>query len=253
MAIKRILQVVVIIVVLVSSFAIPNNTLAWFSCNSYITVQWGDTLGGIASLCGTTVDAIRAANPGLGWWVYAGQVLYIPTGYTYTPTYYPTYNTTYVVQKGDTLGKIAASVGVSIADILAINPQIWNANLIFSGQIINLPTTTAYVATTVYVSDPVYVSQPTYPTAPTYYSDSTLKISYKNGLLVRCDPGGEIIGYATYDEYKKWHYSASSIYRDNKGKVWVQVTLDPPQSGYTVGWILVKDHLGAYFTDPQID
>jgi hypothetical protein len=157
------------------------------------------------------------------------------------------------VQKGDTLGKIAAKTGVNIADILAINPQIWNANLIYSGQVINLPTAT-YTASVVYVSDPVYVSNPTYPTVPIYSSDgSTLKISYKNGLLVRCDPGGDIIGYATYDPYKKWQYIPSSVFRDAKGKVWVQITLDPPQSGYSIGWILVKDHLGAYFTDPQID
>jgi LysM repeat protein len=255
MATKRILQVIVIVSVLVSSFAITDNTLAWYGCSNTVTVQWGDTLSGIAATCGTTVEAIRAANPGLGWWVYAGQVLYIPTGYNPAPAYHPTYyGSTYTVQWGDTLAIIAANTGTTVVDILAVNPQIWNANYIYSGQVINLPAK-AYVAATVYVSDPPY-----YPSDQSYvqpsghsYDSPYLKITYKRGLFVRCDPGGEIIGWATYDEFKKWYYVPSSIYRDAKGKVWVQVTLDPPQSGYTIGWILVKDQFGAYFTSPQID
>ena len=250
MTTKKIVQFIMVVAILISSFTSTNSALAWYSCGSTVTVQWGDTLSGIAAVCGTTSEAIRAANPGLGWWVYAGQVLYIPTGYTYyesAPVYYPTYGSTYVVQWGDTLAKIAANTGVSVADILGVNPQIWNVNLIYTGQVINLPST-AYVQKPVYVSDPVYNPPPTYSSG-----HIALKITYKNGLLVRCDPGGEIIGWATYDEYKKWQYIPSSVFRDNIGKVWVQVTLDPPQSGYTIGWILVKDQLGTYFTDPQID
>jgi LysM repeat protein len=142
MANKRILQLLVAVAILVASFASTGSVLAWSGCASYITVQWGDTLSGLAALCGTSVDAIRSANPGLGWWVYAGQVLYIPTGYTYTytPVYYaPTYGGNYVVQYGDTLGIIAARLGVSVSDILAVNPQIWNASLIYVGQCITLP------------------------------------------------------------------------------------------------------------------
>jgi LysM repeat protein len=44
-----------------------------------------------------------------------------------------------VVQRGDTIGKIAARLGVSVGDILAVNPQIWNASLIYVGQVISLP------------------------------------------------------------------------------------------------------------------
>lgn len=140
MATKRIVQMIVVVAILVTSFASTGGAKAWGGCASYITVQWGDTLSGLAALCGTTAEAIRAANPGLGWWVYAGQVLYIPTGYTPAPVYYPpTYGGTYVIQQGDTLGKIAAKLGVSVSAILAINSQIWNASLIYAGQVINLP------------------------------------------------------------------------------------------------------------------
>src|SRR3970282_2912062 len=82
---KRILQWMVVTAVLVTSLASAGGGAAWSGCAQYITVQWGDTLSGIAAQCGTTVKAIQAANPGLGWWVYAGQVLCIPTGYASGP------------------------------------------------------------------------------------------------------------------------------------------------------------------------
>ncbi len=80
MVAKRIFQLIVVVAILVASFASANGAMAWSGCASYITVQWGDTLSGIARLCGTTTAAIQAANPGLGSWVYAGQVLVHPNG-----------------------------------------------------------------------------------------------------------------------------------------------------------------------------
>src|ERR1051326_9634248 len=74
---KKIFQVWVVMAVLVASFASVGGASAWGCCSNSVTVQWGDTLSGIAAQCGTTVAAIRAANPGLGWWVYVGQVLYM--------------------------------------------------------------------------------------------------------------------------------------------------------------------------------
>lgn len=139
MAPKRFFQWIIVITVLLASFASAGAVHAW-GCSTYITVQWGDTLSGLAATCGTTMDAIRAANPGLGWWVYAGQVLYIPSGSAPAPVYSsPSSGRTYVVQWGDTLGKIAARYGVGVNDILAANPQIWNASLIYAGQVVNLP------------------------------------------------------------------------------------------------------------------
>jgi LysM repeat protein len=48
---------------------------------------------------------------------------------------------TYVVQQGDTLSGIAQSFGISLADLEAANPQITNPDLIFPGQVINIPGT----------------------------------------------------------------------------------------------------------------
>src|SRR5690349_10999696 len=139
---KRIFQVVVVIALLVTSFASVGGASAW-GCSSYVTVQWGDTLSGIAALCGTTVAAIQAANPGLGWWVYAGQVLYIPNSSSYG--YYPSAASsggTYVVQWGDTLASIAGRYGVGVNDMLAANPSIYSASWIYAGQVLNIPVVT---------------------------------------------------------------------------------------------------------------
>ena len=143
MSYKRTVQLIVLLALLVSSLGFTGAAGA-YNCSSYITVQWGDTLSGIARLCGTSVAAIQAANPGLGSWVYAGQVLYIPSGYTPAPVYYPAPGGTYVVQWGDTLASIASRAGVSVNDILAANPSIGNASWIYAGQVINLPAAPAY-------------------------------------------------------------------------------------------------------------
>jgi LysM repeat protein len=244
---KRVLQLMVVFVMLFASFASAGGASAWSGCDSYITVQWGDTLSGIAQRCGTSVKAIQAANPGLGWWIYAGQGLYIPHGSS-DPGSYPAPSGTYMVQWGDTLGKIAARTGVSWRDILAVNPQIYNPSLIYAGQVINLPGGPGV---------PNY-PPPSYPPAPPTNCNcppsdglSTLKINYKHGLQVRDQPGGKII--ASGLNRTVWYYRSNSVFMDKKGCVWVEVRLYSHPKGYTTGWMLVKDQLGNYFTSPQID
>jgi LysM repeat protein len=68
-----------------------------------------------------------------------------PAPQYYASNYYaPQAGRTYVVQWGDTLRKIADRTGVSVYDIQAVNPQIWNPNWIFYGQVINLPRSAQY-------------------------------------------------------------------------------------------------------------
>ena len=64
--------------------------------------------------------------------------MYIPTWYS-PPGNQPSYGGTYVVQTGDTLGKIAARTGCTLSALLAANPQIVNPSIIYVGQVINLP------------------------------------------------------------------------------------------------------------------
>ena len=243
---KKFAQLLVVAAVLVASFTSTGGASASSGCSSYVTVYWGDTLSGIAVQYGITVKAIQAVNPGLGWRIYTGQVLCIPTGYVSAPIHYPTYGSTYVVQWGDTLGKIAARIGSSVHAILAVNPNIYNPSLIYAGQVINLPADVG-------VPPPVYNPPPKHPDYPPPPVDSysTLKIDYKHGLFVRSEPGGTIIASAL--DKTAWYYRQSSVFIDSKWKVWAEVKLFPPVKGYATGWILVKDQLGQYFTDPPID
>ncbi|MEO8356617.1 MAG: LysM peptidoglycan-binding domain-containing protein [Chloroflexota bacterium] len=243
---KRFFQLMIVAAILVTSFAPSSGASAWSTCASTITVQWGDTLSSIAVTCGTTVAAIQAANPGLGFWVYAGQVLYIPTGYTSPPVSYPSYGT-YVVQWGDTLAKIAARTGVSLSSMIAVNPQIWNPSLIYAGQVINLPGG-------ILVPPPYNPPPPPKPcNCPPSPVDSlsTLKIDYKHGMYIRSEPGGKILASALNKDTV--YYYPNSVFMDGNWKVWVKVKVYPPTKGYYEGWLLVKDQLGNYFTNPQID
>jgi LysM repeat protein len=239
---KRIIQVALVFMLLAASLASAGEAKASAACPAYYTVQWGDTLGGLALTCGTTVDAIRAANPGLGWYLYAGQTLYIPTGYT-TPSQPPAYYPTSTVQSGDTLGKIAKRTGSSVSAILAVNPQISNASLIYAGQVINLPSG-------VVVQPPSYPPQP-----PPYYPPpddgySTLTIAYRFGMLIRDKPNGKFIVSALNGT--TWKYKPGSVYVDSKYRIWVEVKISPSVKGYTSGWLLVTDQFGTFFTEPQI-
>lgn len=145
MSAKRTVQIFLVIAIMLISLGATKQAFAW-GCGSTVTVQWGDTLSKIAKICGTTVNALYAANPGLGYYIYAGQVLNIPNTY-YTPVYTPTYYApggTYLVQWGDTLRIIAWRYNTTEEAILAVNPGIWNANYIYAGQYINLPVSASY-------------------------------------------------------------------------------------------------------------
>lgn len=66
MARKTILRSFVLAAVLLACFVPSMSAYAGGVCGGLYTIQWGDTLWGIANMCGTTVDAIYAVNPGLG-------------------------------------------------------------------------------------------------------------------------------------------------------------------------------------------
>jgi LysM repeat protein len=270
---RRMLKAFAVLLAVCMGFASVGNAGAASGCTGYVTVYWGDTLSGLAATCGTTVGAIQAANPGMGWWLYAGQVIYMPapacTSNVARPGGYPTY----VVQSGDTLANIASRYGLTVNQILSVNPQICNANVIYVGQTINLPTGNAYYTpapyptavypTAVYPTPyppPSYGTPVPYPTyyptpAPTSTGYGNLKVTYSKGLIVRTGPGTQ------YPEIKSqfvsavkgstWTYRKNSLTTDPTQFVWVEIQLNP-NSGYSVGWILTRDSLGAYFTDPQL-
>ena len=44
----------------------------------------------------------------------------------------------YLIKTGDTLGGIAAKYHTTVANLMALNPRIKNANLIYAGEVIRI-------------------------------------------------------------------------------------------------------------------
>lgn len=129
---KKFLQLFVLIALLFTSLAFTSPALADTWCGTSVTVQSGDTLRKIADRCGTTVSAIRRANPevGSGNLIYPGQVLLLPGTILGSDGGY----LIYIVSRGDTVKGLAARFASTIDSILASNPEITNVNLIYEGQ-----------------------------------------------------------------------------------------------------------------------
>lgn len=99
----------------------------------YIVVR-GDTLTKIALQFDTTVERLvqenNISNPNL---IFPGEVLRI------TNVDNPVRTIEYIVQRGDTLSRIAREYGTTVQEIVEEN-NISNPNLIFPGQIIRIGT-----------------------------------------------------------------------------------------------------------------
>jgi LysM repeat protein len=111
---------------------------AFYTCTTYHTVRFGDTLYSISSLYGVPVQTLMAANniynPNL---IYAGQTLCIP-GSTPVPPPPPPCGTYYTIRWGDTLSSIAYRYGTTVQAIMYAN-KIMNPNYIYAGMILYIP------------------------------------------------------------------------------------------------------------------
>lgn len=174
MSYKSYVRMTVFVLLTMLAALIPFQVRAGGVCGGAYTVETGDTVAKLAAMCGTSASAIFAANPGLKEPLATGQVILIPGlnfGTTVTPTvivtpfpvtvtptpatvinnYYYTYNYyntsapdgivngTYVVQPGDAFAGIAYSFGVSVNELWAANPQITDINVLYVGQVLNIP------------------------------------------------------------------------------------------------------------------
>jgi LysM repeat protein len=182
-------QISVLALLMLAFLAMPASAQAGGVCGGTYVVDSGDTLSSIAARCGTSVSAITTANPGVADPLRSGQTLTLPLStaangavtssivssdttstYTapstnvninnYTYNYAPpvTYNNSmYVVQYGDTFSVIASRYGLSINQLWAANPQIWNINYLYAGQILYIPTSSGSPSTptTTQVSEPL--------------------------------------------------------------------------------------------------
>lgn len=108
------------------------------------TIQRGDTLSSIARAHETSVEAIMEINPQIenSNRIYPNADIQIPTSDTTTGLAVEVRSSEphdYEIQRGDTLGKIARLNGVSVQDIMDINPEIKNRNVISEGASIKIP------------------------------------------------------------------------------------------------------------------
>ena len=107
-----------------------------------IIVEYGNTLNALAREYSTTVQRLvelnNISNPNL---IYAGQTLIVPSGETLSDTdgNSTSGQTIYIVQRRDTLNKIAREFGTTAIAIAKEN-NIQNINLIYVGQRIIIPT-----------------------------------------------------------------------------------------------------------------
>lgn len=142
-----------------------------------ITVQAGDTLSKLARANGTTVDALVKANgisnPNL---IFVGQQLQtegtVNAAASAQPAATPAAsapaanaNGTYTVKAGDTLNRIAAANGTSVAALAAAN-GIQNINLITVGQVLKLSADATPAAPTPAQSAAPAQTQPAAPAQP---------------------------------------------------------------------------------------
>jgi LysM repeat protein len=97
---KTIAQVIILSMLLATSFGMPGNAQACASCGANNFARGGTVPGSTLNLSGYNV---------------------------------------YIVQRGDTFSGIAARFGVSVNELWAANPQIWDINRIYPGQVIYLP------------------------------------------------------------------------------------------------------------------
>ena len=107
--------------------------------NRYFVVA-GDTMSNIAQRLGTSTNELIAANPHINNpnEVFPGDVLCVP-GFRKPVKCPPGFKNRLEVQTGDTMFSIAKMFNTSVAELVAANPHIQNANILFPGDILCVP------------------------------------------------------------------------------------------------------------------
>ena len=110
-------------------------------------VHSGDTLGAIAERFNVSLAAVEAANPQIidPNRIFPDELVHLPGSHAsaHDPAPVPPHVMTYIVQPGDTMSGIAAAHNISLAVLVAANPQVTNPNLIDPGEVLNLTAGTS--------------------------------------------------------------------------------------------------------------
>ncbi len=170
------------------------------------TVQPGDTLSAIARRFGTDVTTLAQANnivnPNL---IYVGQQLTIPGADAPAPAPVPVPNpapqpagSVYIVQPGDTLTRIALRYGVSV-QALALANGLNNLNVIYVGQQLIIPGSTAVTPPPAPNPTPTPPAAPPAPVSPNLLPNPSFEEGWynQNGISELQLPNG---WYFEYDQ-----------------------------------------------------
>lgn len=106
----------------------------------YYTVKSGDTLSAIAKRYNTTVLELQRINGILDAnLIYPGEILKIYPHKDHKKRDKKDFSSTYIVREGDTLTAIAIRFDTTVNELMELN-NITNPNLIYSGEILKIPT-----------------------------------------------------------------------------------------------------------------
>jgi hypothetical protein len=115
-------------------------------CYEYL-IQRNDTLSRVAARYAIPVDIVLALNPEITdpSTIVVGHILYLGRDLfaRLSPCESQPDCSLYTIQPGDRLSTIAGHYGLTLDAVLAANPEITDANAIYSGQVIRLPHPTA--------------------------------------------------------------------------------------------------------------
>ena len=170
----------------------PASSVAASAPATYRVVA-GDTVSSIAGRYGLATASVLALN-GLSWKsvIFAGQTLKLSTGGAVAPVAPVVSPATsrYTIQKGDSIGGIAAKFGLATQTLLSANGLAWTS-IIYPGQTIAIPGSTG-VASVAPASQVRIVEAPSDAApsgAPVTYTiasgDTIAKIAAKFGVTAQ--------------------------------------------------------------------
>jgi LysM repeat protein len=172
---QRLFSILAVMVILIATFLSTTPAYAADDGTAEYAVKKGETLTSIAKRFGLTVEKIMLQNPHLTSPnnLYTGQVIILPAGRSegaQLQDFHRMYawqrernggrveldEHLYLVKSGDSLTRIARSYGLTLAKLLAANPQIDDPNKLMRGELVNIPNGRAETV-------PVFYSTPKIP------------------------------------------------------------------------------------------
>lgn len=163
--------------------------IPYISSNTYI-VKPGDTLWGISKKYNVSIELLKKANNLTNNVLSIGQPLTIPTDNNLSE------NKSYVVQKGDTLYKIASNNNVTVKELLDYNNL--NTATLKEGQIILIPLVKQEVIEEEYITYTVQKGDTLYKIA-SKYNTTVENLKRINNLNTNILSIGQVIKIPTKD------------------------------------------------------